>query len=365
MLRYTAIDVLLLFLLREHAEDAREQCDDEAHGSSGAKGDEDELHVALQHIRLSENAVEGKHCEQRNGELSYHKNARHGAELVVEREIVDKEVGEPHHVVPPREHHGEECHAKDCPLEPPLHYHAANEEQHEDESPHIHRTVGHRLVAEVLRELCKILVVFGRNLSGGVKLGSFRCLSKGEQVVLTFGRQNCCSALHIRHEQGESFGLAIAPSGDIVLVETSGRGFCRAGSNLGVSATHCFLAVFVGVIEVGRVGSHSQQCSSEKRCCGNAPLLHGLGVVCFFKICKSDEGDDEAEVVAHLNVVGCKLHHGKESREGATEEVSPAIAQNHSGDCRRHVGECEEFPDVSGADEDYIIGGESPCNGTE
>ena len=59
-------------------------------------------------------------------------------------------------------------------------------------------------------------------------------------------------------------------------------------------------------------------------------------------------------------MIGVELHHGEERQHGCSAYVAAAVDQHQAGDCRRDVGECDEFPYMSGAYDDDEVGRESP-----
>ena len=212
--------------------------------------------MLLQEIFLGEHLVQRKHSQQRYGKLGYHKDARHGAELVVHREVVDKQVGEPHEIVSPREQHRKNGNSQKCPFHRSFHHNAPQHEERENQRTHIHRAVGHRLIAEVLGEHLHTLRIQLVDFALAIEFFVFRSLVERKHsvgnyawvllVLCGFERR---ATVHIWHKQRESFTQAVTPLGNVVLIQTAvfsgllwsllGIGLQR--SEFAVAATYSFL----------------------------------------------------------------------------------------------------------------------------
>ena len=103
LLELARIDELLGLGGGEAAKHAREERKEQAKHCTSTKRAVECLGVLLEEIGLGENLLQREHCKQRHGQLGNDEYARHGAELVVHGEMVDKQIGEPHHVVSPRQ----------------------------------------------------------------------------------------------------------------------------------------------------------------------------------------------------------------------------------------------------------------------
>ena len=74
---------------------------------------------------------------------------------------------------------------------------------------------------------------------------------------------------------------------------------------------------------------------------------------------------DEEEIVGHLGVIALQLQGSKESSQRRTGEVFAAIKQRQPADGGWYICQGDKLPDMSRADQDYEIGGESPCHSPE
>ena len=90
-----------------------------------------------------------------------------------------------------------------------------------------------------------------------------------------------------------------------------------------------------------------------------------MGLYGFNQKRQCHEGDDEGEVIAHLHMVGHYLQRHEEGRDECAPQITSAVTEHHAGDGGRDVGQSVELPDVTGADDDEVIAGESPHHSTE
>ncbi len=54
-------------------------------------------------VTVGYHLLQSQHGKQRYGKFGYDKNTCHRAEFVIHREVVDHQVGKPHHIVSPRQ----------------------------------------------------------------------------------------------------------------------------------------------------------------------------------------------------------------------------------------------------------------------
>ena len=98
----------------------------------------------------SRQAFQGKDSQQRYRELCYDKDGRHGAELVVQRDVIDEEIRQRHEVLAPGQDDGEEGGSYQCPLQRSFHDEASQYEQKQDECSDVDGTRRHGLGTEIL-----------------------------------------------------------------------------------------------------------------------------------------------------------------------------------------------------------------------
>ena len=269
-----------------------------------------------------------------------------GAELVVHRHVVDEEVRQPHHVLAPRQQHGQHRGRHQGPLQRPFHHDAAHEEEEEHERAHVDRAGRHGLFAEVLRQRA-------------VQPGIARVGLLHRRLVLRQG--DGAATLVVGHEQRPRLADAVAPLRDVVAVQpAAGVGLLGAGVMRQLTgAAHRFLAVRIGVIEVREVDGHAHQSGDDEHARGPHELRHPAFAPCLHAVGNGEEEHDEQEVVGHLQVVGHHLQGGEQGRHAARQQPA-AVDEHHAAYRGRDVGQGDEFPDVSGGDEDEEVGREGP-----
>ena len=321
-------------------------------------------------VGLLEQLAQAQHGQRRHGQLGNDKYRRHGPELVVHREVVNHPVGEPHHVVTPRQQHADDGHDEQGPLHRTLDDEASQQEQRTDERADIDRAVGHRLIAEVLRELGENLGILAVHLAGIDHLLHLLDVAQGQHAVVTVLGLDGGATLAVGDEQGEGLVLAIAPLGDIVLVKASLGGLGIDGvlalrGEFAVTAAHGLLGVLISKVQVGRVGGQSQQGGDGQRHRGDAPAAHLLVHDGLDQIGDDQRHDDEHRVVGHLHVVAGQLQGCKEGGNGSATQVLAAIAPHDASNGGRDVGQHHQFPDVAGSHQDEEVTRESIPDGTQ
>ena len=125
-------------------------------------------------------------------------------------------------------------------------------------------------------------------------------------------------------------------------------------------AAHGFLAVRIGVIEVGKVGGHTDKGGNQQY--GACLEESGKRLVAprVFKVCSCDEQDDEQEVVGHLHMVGHDLQGDEEGCEYAACQQLAPVGEHDARYCGRDVGKGDELPDVSRRNQNEEVGREGP-----
>ena len=108
--------------------------------------------VAGEPVLLLHDIPQRQHGQQGDGELGNDEDGGHGAELVIHGYVVEEEVGPRHEVLAPRQRDAEECGGKKCPFHRALDDEKSQDEEEEDEGPHIDRPAGSGLLAPVLCE---------------------------------------------------------------------------------------------------------------------------------------------------------------------------------------------------------------------
>ena len=145
----------------------------------------------------------------------------------------------------PRKENREDGYSHKSPLDRTLDYNATQQEECKDECTHIDGTIGHGLIAKILRELLQVGIFLRANLACFAHLLSLACLAQRHELVVAMLGLDGGATLHIGDEQRECLALAIAPLGDVFLVETaisSTRLRLAVGSReLAVTATHGLL----------------------------------------------------------------------------------------------------------------------------
>ena len=183
-------------------------------------------------LRIAASVNQSLHCKygkQGNGKLRHHEYARHRAELIVHREVVDHQVGEPHHVMSPRQCYRNHGHGHKHPLHGAFDYDASEQEQGKHQSPHIYRAVGHWLVAEILGKLAQGFGHVALQLARIHHIAGRVDIVESEEFVGTLFGLYGRTALHVGNQQCESLVLAVAPGRDVILVQTAALA-CRTVS---------------------------------------------------------------------------------------------------------------------------------------
>ncbi len=109
--------------------------------------------IVFQQLRFLHNLLNGQCRQQRDAELGDHQDGGDSAELVVHRYVIDEEIGQPHHVLPPGEQNGKERAGQQRPLEGPLHDEKTQDEEHQHEGTHVDRSRCAGLITPVLSDL--------------------------------------------------------------------------------------------------------------------------------------------------------------------------------------------------------------------
>ena len=146
--------------VEEHRRHQREQHGDTTRQDKA--GNQRYLQLFLFHFS-TEQLLQGQHGQQRDGELSNHKDGGHRTELGVHRHIVDEEVCKAHKILSPRQEDRQNGGSQQCPFHRTFHDKQSQDEEHHHESAHIDRSTRTWLLAPILTYLLidRQEVVFG------------------------------------------------------------------------------------------------------------------------------------------------------------------------------------------------------------
>ena len=114
------------------------------------------------------------------------------------------------------------------------------------------------------------------------------------------------------------------------------------------------------MVQVAQVDADAQQSSDCKAGAAAQPLAQGLFPNGVNEVCQYHKSHYEKEIVGHLDVVAQDLQSGEDARKRDAPQVTPLIAERHTGNGGRDEAQCEQFPDMSGGDDDEIVTAESP-----
>ena len=170
------------------------------------------------------NALEGEQGKQWHGKLGYDEYTLYGAELIVEGEVIDHEVGDTLGIAPQGEHYRENRCRHHGPFERSADNEAAGEEEGEDNDAGIYRAVCALGVVEILAHILQQGSVAG--IFGGV----FELREAQRHHVAAFGAGRG-AALDVGHKETEHLAAAIAPAHNLLLGHAAGG---TLGSRRGV-----------------------------------------------------------------------------------------------------------------------------------
>ena len=268
------------------------------------------------------NFPQRQHGEEGNSELGNDQNRGNGSEFRIHRHIVDEEIRQPHKVLTPREHDGEDRRSQQGPLHGSLHDEQAKDEEHHHEGTDIHRTRRARLLTPVLT----YLLIDTRII--GIGLGH-RCLIHAQGYR--------CTTLRIRDQQCPCLTDAIAPLGDIVTLQATVRLVSAVFLHQFTLAAHRLLTVLPGVIEVGEVDAHTDDTTQRTDCRCLRKTFEFVFVDGIHQPGDDEEEDDEQIIIGHLHVVRVDLECREDCRQQQYPEVFPAIGQHQSCDQRWQI----------------------------
>ena len=132
---------------------ARNQNAEQAEASCDGVGNISGFGKCLFVVILFQNPVKGVESEKRHEYLKYGQGHGHCPELVVERGIFEPQAGEPHEMVAPCEHYGNECRNCHPPFIASLAEDETEDEKENGDCSHIHRTCCKRLRTPVERHV--------------------------------------------------------------------------------------------------------------------------------------------------------------------------------------------------------------------
>ena len=169
------------------------------------------------------------------------------------------------------------------------------------------------------------------------------------------------AAFEIGDEQCPCFADAVTPVGDVVAVQpAAGLLGGIAGFYQFALAAHGLFAVRIGVVEVGKIGCHTDKgCDKHYGTCFEE-FGECLVSPCIFKVCSYDEQDDKQEVVGHLHMVRHDLQGDEEGCQDAAGQQLAPVGKYNARYCGWDVGKGDELPDVSCGNQDEEVGRKSP-----
>ena len=141
-----------------------------------------------------------------------------------------------------------------------------------------------------------------------IRVGNLHGLSVGSQ-------RNRCSALGIRHEQRPGFVHTITPLRDIIAVKSAVSLIGGILLDEFTLASHALLSILPGVIKVGNIHQHTNQCTRSTYGCGLHKLLHGLLSDSIDQISNNHKEDDEQIIIGHLHMIGINFKGCKDCRD--------------------------------------------------
>ena len=118
-------------------------------------------------------------------------------------------------------------------------------EQKENQRTHVNGPRRERLVTPVSVDL--------RQIRTDLRIGSLR-------RMLVLGEQSTGSSLTVGNKQGKRLHLAITPFSNIILIQSAARIFLGIvlRCQLGMSTSHGFLRILIGMIQIRGIRSDSQ-----------------------------------------------------------------------------------------------------------
>ena len=139
------------------------------------------------------------------------------------------------------------------------------------------------------------------------------------EIRWIFTKGSGSSTIKVWDEECKRLALAIAPGGDIVLVEPFGCRLYLLPFRIGegcqfASSSDGFLTIFISMIKIRSVDADGDKSREEGHQRGDDEATKCFASDCFDKVANDDAQDEEGEVVAHLHVIGQDLQCSKESR---------------------------------------------------
>ena len=331
-------------------EDRRHECKQQAEAGRETETYIHPLDFGCQQLRLIHDALEGHHGQQRDGKFCNDQYRGHGTELGIEGDIVQEEVGERHEVAPPRQQYGEDGGCQQCPLHRPFHDEQSEDEKHHDKRAYIYRAAGAGLVSPVLSEL----LVNRYEL----RIGFFHCCLVGSQ-------RHRGSSFGIGDEQCPCLVDAVAPLRDVVAVQAAAGLVGSILLDQFALAAHTFLAVLPSVVQVAQVDAYANGRTCRAHSCGLGEAGKLPAAYRLYQESDHHQQDDEEIVIGHLDVVGFHLKSCENRCEDKSPEPLAAVGHHHTRNHGWQIGQCHDFPDMSGSNDDKEIRGERPQDGPQ
>ena len=138
-----------------------------------------------------------------------------------------------------------------------------------------------------------------------------------------------------------------------------------AGLHQFALASHGFFAISIGVVEVRNVGCHTDEgCHYQYGAC-TEELRQRLVAPRLLEVRSYKEEDDEKEVVRHLYVVRRYLQGDEQGCDDASQQQLAPVGKYDTRYGWRHIGQCDELPDVPGGYQDEEVGRERPHDSSQ
>ena len=175
-------------------------------------------------------------------------------------------------------------------------------------------------------------------------------------------KRHAGSSLGVGHEQGPSLTESVTPHGDITALQPAAG---LVGRILGflcqlALASHALFTILPRMVEIAHIDGDAQQTAHSKACCSLCPpaqcmLLDGIG-----QISQQHESHDKEEVIGHLHMIAQYLQGCEQGCDDDARQITPFIAQYHTGYGGRYKTQRKQFPYMTRSDNDEIITAEGP-----
>ena len=265
--------------------------------------------------------------EKRHAPLDDHENHRHGAELVVHREMTEEQLGQPHEMVTPRQQHGEQRDRGHPPFRPTAQHEQSQHGEQQRRSAHIDRT--------------------GRSGLGAPITGQMRCYLPRIVLAERVGHRSVLgksalgrAAVQIGNKQIERLAGPVAPGRRILDVEPLLL-LARTGLAQLASSAHRLGRMGIDVVEHACIAADSQyggQGQQSGRLGEPGQRFRTRGR---HELVDPERGQYEQEIVGDLRMVHADLDRREDARQRRTDphvapERVPHSPEQHRSESQRH-----------------------------